>query len=47
MFPTPRMQQRRASSISFWSNLDAVVPGLVSDIDGSVTYSASDDGRDL
>ena len=26
-------------------DLDAVVPGLVSDLDGSVTYSASDDGE--
>jgi hypothetical protein len=26
-------------------DLDAVVPGLVSDIDGSVTYSASDDAE--
>src|SRR5260370_31811334 len=26
-------------------DLDAIVPGLVSDIDGSVTYSASDDAE--
>jgi hypothetical protein len=26
-------------------DLDAVVPGLVSDIDGSVTYAASDDAE--
>jgi hypothetical protein len=26
-------------------DLDAVIPGLVSDIDGSVTYSASDDAE--
>ena len=26
-------------------DLDAVVPGLVSDVDGSVTYAASDDAE--
>jgi len=44
-FPTLRMQQPQVPFDQLPVDLDAVVPGLVSDIDGSVIYSASDDAE--
>src|ERR1700731_212780 len=40
-----RMRQPAGAIDQLVVDLDAVIPGLVSDVDGSVTYSTSDDAE--
>ena len=47
MSPMPRHAATAGAIEQLLVDLDAVIPGLVSDIDGSVIYSASDDAETL